>query len=109
MNETLWNLTWALPVVLLTGLIAALVLRRAMSPSEPAIPARGRARLCETLEVSSDTRLYVVEVDRKSYLLVESVMQTSLHATAASTAVAMPTPNRVGAPWLVRLCRGEPR
>lgn len=109
MIEMLRTLAWALPLVLLIGLGIALALRRVLSPDSAAGPARARARLRESLEVSDDTRVYVIEVDRKSYLLVESVMQTSLHSTQAPTNAIAQTPNRAGSPWLVRLCRGEAR
>lgn len=99
--DTLWRLAWALPLVLGIGFVAALVLRRVVSA--PPAQATRRIALQESLSLSDDTRVHVIEVDRQPYLLVESSSQATLQALSARAADAAPAPSRPGPAWAQRL------
>ena len=79
--DSLWRLIWALPMVLLTGVAVALLLKRVVQP--PPGPARLAARMSvrESMPVSNDTRVHLIESDGQTYLLVESPGGTVLQAT----------------------------
>lgn len=75
--NALWRLLWALPLVLAAGVAAMLVLRRFIVPAarEKRV-ARMLAR--ETLSLSDQTRVHLVEVDGACYLIVESTQNAAL-------------------------------
>ena len=76
--ETVWRLMWALPLVLVIGAVAAVVLRRFVVPS---IQASKTARLAlrESMPLSKDTRVYLIEIDNARFVVVESARTTVLH------------------------------
>jgi len=75
------RLLWALPLVLLTGAGIVLLLRRTLGSHQIGSKGRERMSLRESVSVSQDTRIHLLQVDRQSYLLVESSRVTSLQAT----------------------------
>lgn len=77
MTDALWRLIWALPLVLVTGLVAVLVLKRLL-PEARADRQHRRMAVCETLTLSDQTHLHLIEVDRQPYLLVDSPGGTAL-------------------------------
>lgn len=80
--DAIWKLTWALPLVLLTGLVVVLLLKRVMNvPAAEGSVQRLRNR--ESLTLSGHTRLHLVEVDGKPLLLIESDRATQLQALEA--------------------------
>ena len=95
--ESAWRLIWALPLVLLVGAAAILVIRR-IAPQVRESP-NARLRLCESLQLSAETQLHLIEVDRRIHLVIESTRPIVQHWPDASTASAMAP----GQPWLVRL------
>jgi flagellar biogenesis protein FliO len=99
--ESAWRLIWALPLVLLVGAVAILVIRRiAPRPRESSI---ARLRLCESLQVSLETQLHLVEVDRRVHLVIESTRPIVQHWPDAPTAVA----SAPAQSWLMRLRQGR--
>ncbi len=100
--DAAWRMVWALPLVVVIGTLAVLVLRRFVAPSRPAADNAKRMSVRESLSLSDETRVHLLEIDGKGYLVVESahpgVLQAPLHANDASFA---PKP---GPPWLRRMC-----
>ncbi len=77
--DALWRLVWALPVELVTGVAAMLVLRRVLGRHHSSPATREpRLRAIETLAVSDETRAYLVEIDRRPMLVIESTRQVTL-------------------------------
>jgi len=81
--DMLWRLTWALPFTVLSGSGVILLLKRILGQR----PLTGRAvqRMVrrESLSVSDDTRVHLIEVDGQSYVLVESARSISFHDAQA--------------------------
>ncbi|MCW7540865.1 hypothetical protein OOT46_23880 [Aquabacterium sp. A7-Y] len=71
MTDTLVRLSWALPLVLLLGVVALLLLRRFLPALAPATPAAGQLVLRESLRVSERTQLHLVVAQGRPVLLVE--------------------------------------
>jgi flagellar biogenesis protein FliO len=105
MTDTLWRLAWALPLVLITGLAAVLVLKKIVVPALPADPAARRMTLRERMSVSGSTSLYLIEVDGQAYLLVESPAGTVLQQAAPKTEAAQPRA-AFGPLWVRRFRKG---
>lgn len=107
MTDALLRLAWALPLVLGLGVAAAFVLKRFVVPVADASPQRQRLSLRESLSVSDDTRLHLLEVDGKPHLLVESARATVLQWTPAGETSRASGP--VVPRWAQRFYKGAPR
>jgi hypothetical protein len=70
----LLRLAWALPLVLLVGFGALLILKRFLELPQRST-AKRRMTLHESLALSRDTRLFLIEVDGCAYLVTESAKQ----------------------------------
>lgn len=71
MNDTLLRLGWALPLVLLLGIVVLLVLRRLLPQLAARPPATAQLVLAETLQVSPRTRVHLLQVQGRPVLLLE--------------------------------------
>ena len=93
--DALWRLTWALPVVLLTGIAVMLVLKRWMAPEcrLGGRTAKAVMSLRESLSVSDQTHVYLIAVGRQEYVLVESARNAVIQARDAGS-----QPRRIR-PW----------
>lgn len=80
----LWKLAWALPVVTITGLVVMLLMKRVLVRGAAHNRPSQRLRSRETLQVSEQTRLHLVELDGKPYLLVESSQHAQLQLSQGS-------------------------
>jgi flagellar biogenesis protein FliO len=80
--DALWRLLWALPLVLALGAAAVLLLKRFIGPVAAARRLGRRMSACESVALSDETRVHLLEVDGKAWLVVES----SRHATVQSAA-----------------------
>jgi flagellar biogenesis protein FliO len=108
MMETLWRLAWALPLVLATGVVAVLTLRRFVVPTQGASQQAQRMNLRESLSLSDDTRVHLIEIDRQMFLVVESSRQTVLKSAPVASTLVHP-PNRYGPAWMQRLYKAGSR
>jgi flagellar biogenesis protein FliO len=108
MTDTLWRLAWALPLVLVTGMAAVLTLRRFVVPAQGPGQQAQRLRLQQSLSLSDETRVHMIEVDRQVFLIVESSRQALLQSTS-SASEAVRAPIRLGASWMQRICKTDPR
>jgi len=100
-SDALWRLAWALPMVLAIGVASVLVLRRWVVPHRQG-EATGRLRVLESLPLSDDTRLYVIDVDRRPLLLVESSREITLQDVAAAAGAGMRHGPATGRAWIQR-------
>jgi flagellar biogenesis protein FliO len=93
--DALWRLTWALPVVLLTGIAVMFVLKRWVTPERRpgGRTAKAVMSLRESLSVSDQTHVYLIAIGRQEYVLVESARNTVMQARDA---VSLPRRIR---PW----------
>jgi flagellar biogenesis protein FliO len=107
MTDALLRLAWALPLVLAIGVAAALVLKRFVLPAASETPKGQRLSLRESLSVSDDTRLHLLEVDGKTHLLIESGRQTVLQWAAQNETPRAPGP--FVPRWAQRFYKGAPR
>ena len=105
--STLWRLVWALPLVLATGVGVMLLLKRFVVPTEAKSRDTRRLNLRETLAVSDETRVHLVEIDRQSYLVVESTRNAVLQPTQASTTDAARSTAKLGPAWARRLTQAR--
>jgi hypothetical protein len=96
--ESAWRLIWALPLVLSLGAAAIILIRRVTSPQAPPLSS-ARLRLCESLQLSAETHLHLVEVDERVHLVIESTRPVVQHWPDTSAATA----GSPAHPWLVRL------
>ena len=103
--DILWRLTWALPLVLVIGIVAVLVLKRFAVPAQRASQAATRMSVRETLSLSDDTRVHLIEIDRRDYLVVESARHTVLQSALPQVSETTRSPTRFTPPWMQRLCR----
>jgi flagellar biogenesis protein FliO len=94
-SDTLWRLAWALPLVCGAGLCAMLILRRLLMTTAARRPAN-RLEAIETLSVSDDTRIVLLELDQQAFLVVESSRQATLVAATRSQAAGPARPRRWG-------------
>lgn len=105
MADTLWRLAWALPLVLAVGFVAVLLLKRFGLPVQAvAEEAARRMNLRESLTLSEDTRVHLIEVDRKTYLVVESARQAVLQPSEVAA-----VPVRTMPAWAQRLYKSRSR
>jgi flagellar biogenesis protein FliO len=89
MMDTLWRLTWALPLVMTLGLGAVLILRRFGVRARSATAGSQRMNVRESLMLSADTQMHLIEIDRNVYLLVESAGHVLLQAAAQQSGEAV--------------------
>ncbi len=85
MDDHLWRLAWALPLVLLIGVMFILALKRWGITRLPGLmPAMaqpsGELRVVADLSVSDDTRVYLLEAGGQRWLLTESRLHASAQA-----------------------------
>jgi flagellar biogenesis protein FliO len=100
--DALWRLLWALPLVLALGAAAVLLLKRFVAPAgAPARPGR-RMSACESVALSDETRVHLVEIDGKTWLVVESSRHATAQATATQVGEARATAP-LAPPWVRRL------
>ena len=107
MMDALLRLAWALPLVLGIGIAAAFVLKRFVVPAASAAPQGQRLNLRESLAISEETRLHLLEVDGKAHLVIESARQTVLQWAPALDAPRAPGP--FVPRWAQRFHKAEPR
>lgn len=69
--DALVRLTWALPLVLVIGLVGVFVARHlaGVRPPKPGSKAR-RLRLCESIDLDGNARVSLIEVDGRPYLII---------------------------------------
>jgi flagellar biogenesis protein FliO len=101
--NALSRLLWALPLVLATGVAAMLLLRRFVVPMQTRSRDARRLSLRESLAVSDDTRLHLVEIDQQPYVIVESARGAVLQAMPAAAVDAQRSAARLTPRWLRRL------
>jgi flagellar biogenesis protein FliO len=85
--EILLRLCWALPLVLLAGLAIMLLLKRVVV-TPGAKDRHRRLSLCESLTVSDEMRVHLIEVDGGAYLVTESARRSAIQVAAARTGQA---------------------
>jgi len=83
--EALWRLSWALPLVAVVGISAIFVVRRFVGVGVAGAAAKPRLALAETLRATEDTAIHVLEFERRTFLLVESVRPVTLLEVAPPT------------------------
>lgn len=105
--STLWRLVWALPLVLATGVGVMLLLKRFVAPASVKPRDTRRLNLRETLDVSEDTRVHLVEIDRQTYVVVESTRNAVVQSAQTAAAAASPAAARLGPSWARRLVQAR--
>lgn len=85
MDDHLWRLAWALPLVLLIGVLFILALKRWGISRLPGLMSAtaqpgGELRVVADLSVSDDTRVYLLEAGGQRWLLTESRQHASAQA-----------------------------
>jgi flagellar biogenesis protein FliO len=106
---TLWRLVWALPLVLGVGVVGMLVLRRFIAPTRNIGQELRRLTARESLSLSDQTRVYLIDLDGASYLIVESVQHAELHGVPSQSAIRASQRSAYGAPRLRSFYRAERR
>jgi flagellar biogenesis protein FliO len=107
--DALLRLAWALPLVLGIGIGSMLVLRRFVIAAPAAARPTQRLRMRESLSLSDETRVHLIEVDDRPYLVVESVRQAVLQPTAPLAVESARAPNRIGLSWMQRMYKAASR
>lgn len=107
MTETVWRLAWALPLVGALGFAAVLLLKRMTVLRMPAASVVQRLGLHESLTLSADTCVHLIEVDRRAYLVVESTRQAVLQPAAAQPCEVVP--RRPSRGWAQGIFQGGTR
>lgn len=96
MTDTLWRMTWALPLVLVLGVLAIVVLKRVLRavPSSDSPPMNLR----QSLKLSDAAQLHLVALGGQSILVVETAAGTpAVHVlTGAPQVPAWPRLARKG-------------
>ncbi len=98
--DTVWRIMWALPLVLAVGMVAVLILRRFLGPAKHMHRKAQRMSLHESLSVSDDTRVHLIEVDGGRYLIVESARQAALQALNGGAGDVARSTAQLRLPWL---------
>lgn len=84
MDDHLWRLAWALPLVLVIGVLFILALKRwgitRLPGLMPAVVNTTDLRVVTDLQVSGDTRVYLLEAGGQRWLLTESRLSASTQA-----------------------------
>jgi hypothetical protein len=98
MDESLWRLTWALPLVLVLGIVAMLALRRILQGATGKAVASGDAMvLKQSLKLSDSSTAHLLIVQGKPMLVVEGSHGVS--SIELSSAAARRMPESLGARW----------
>lgn len=88
MDDHLWRLAWALPLVLVIGVLFILALKRWGITRLPGLmqvrPPEPGLRVVADLTVSDDTRVYLLEAGGQRWLLTESKQHASTQALPPS-------------------------
>ncbi|HET9446061.1 MAG TPA: hypothetical protein VFO35_07370 [Steroidobacteraceae bacterium] len=92
MTDALLRLAWALPLVLAIGVGAALVLKRFVVPGAGPTPQGQRLSVRESLALSEQTRLHLLEVDGRPHLVIESAQTTVLQWAPGGETPRAPNP-----------------
>jgi flagellar biogenesis protein FliO len=100
MNSTL-RLLWALPLVLAVGATAMFVLRRFVVPV-PGTRSAHRLVARESIALSNETRVHLVEVDGVRCLIVESA-QNAVQTLTVQAAASGEAPASLRPAWFRRL------
>ena len=110
MGDPLLRLMWALPLVLVLGTAAILVLKRRLAPTSVHAPApcRTQLRLIEELALPDESRLFLVDISGSMQLVVSSNRHVSLHTLDRSmrfddAIVSKPSSNAL---WMLKLLKG---
>jgi hypothetical protein len=95
MDDHIWRLIWALPLVLLIGVGAMLLLKRlgiGVGPRPSAMPDHTAATptLVSSTPLTDHTRALVVEFGAQRWVVFESTAQIAVHVPTPATA---PTPD----------------
>jgi flagellar biogenesis protein FliO len=106
--DAAWRLAWALPLVLAVGVVAMLVLRRVLVPALPARRQIQRMSLCESLELSEHTRVHIIEVDGREFVVLESAQQATLQSVSQSAGPSRST-MQLGPSWTRRFLKASHR
>lgn len=77
--DIVWRMAWALPLVLLVGTMAMLMLRRFVVPASAA-QRQAQLGVRESLTLSDGTRVHLIEVEGRGYLVVESERHAVIQA-----------------------------
>jgi flagellar biogenesis protein FliO len=77
--DMVWRLTWALPFTVLIGGAIILLLKHILGQAKSVGRTLQRMVKRESLTISDDTRIHLVEVDGRPYVLVESTRTAALH------------------------------
>jgi flagellar biogenesis protein FliO len=104
--DTMLRLAWALPLVLLVGVLVALILRRFVVLA-PTSHRQARLSLCESLWLSDDTRVYLLEIDGRACVIVESARQTTLQSASLQLADAPRAWRGIAPFWMRRFNKGS--
>jgi len=100
----MWRLVWALPLVLLSGVGIALLLKRFVVADEgKQAAAERRMHLRESLALSDETRVHLIELDRQAYVVVESKRHITFEIAAREVAAATRVSARSAPTWLQQL------
>jgi flagellar biogenesis protein FliO len=91
MTDALWRLLWALPLVVLVGAAIMLALRQLL----PRLPATGTHPMTvrQSLVLSDETRVHLLQVDGRSYVVMESSRNSVLQAVQAASDRPQPAPS----------------
>lgn len=99
--ETIWRLAWAMPLVLMVGAGMALILKRFVVPGQqPRTQPARRMSVCESLSLSEDTRVHLIEVDCQTFLVVESARHTTVEPARHEAIERAPARGAFGPRWL---------
>lgn len=104
MDAAVWRLSWALPLVLLIGVLFMLWLKRLGVGQAPKDGRAAGAHATHDLIVLSDTRLsehtrcWVIDVHGQAFVVLESAGQVQLQPLAPRASEA-PWPHAVSAFW----------
>lgn len=98
MEDQVWRLVWALPLVLIIGIGAMLLLKRlgigvGQRPSATPDAAASTPTLVSSTPLTDHTRALVVEHGGQRWVVFESTAQIAVHA---------PTPTSAPLPDLIR-------
>ncbi len=78
MNDSLSRLLWALPLVLGVGVIAILLLKRALDRVGVSAQVTERLQLAQSVDLSEGQRAHLLEVDGQCVLVVAGPNHTVL-------------------------------
>jgi flagellar biogenesis protein FliO len=109
MMDTVWRVTWALPLVLTVGVIAVLVLRRFVVPAQSPDWQVRRMSVRESITLSDDTRVYLIDIDSRAFVVVESAKQALLQAVQPVANDSTGSSTRFGPRWMPGFNKAGPR